>query len=55
MRKDDKKTSKSKRPKKAETKDLTVRNSGTVKGGKVTVHDISLTKYVDKASSSLMY
>jgi hypothetical protein len=49
MRKDTKKASK-KQGKKADVKDLAVKNSAAVKGGKVAVQDISVTKYVDKAS-----
>ena len=48
MRKDNKKTPKTKRPKKADTKDLRVRNPGTVKGG------MSFVKKVDKATPDLM-
>jgi type VI protein secretion system component Hcp len=35
---------------KADVKDLAVKDSAAVKGGKVAVHDISITKFVDKSS-----
>jgi type VI protein secretion system component Hcp len=54
MRKDAKRASKSPQAKKkADVKDLAVKNPATVKGGKVAVHDISITKFVDKSSPTL--
>jgi type VI protein secretion system component Hcp len=52
MRKDEKKTSR-KQAKKAGVKDLTVKDAASVKGGKVAVHDISITKNLDKSSPTL--
>jgi hypothetical protein len=57
MRKDAKRASKStEAKKKADLKDLAVKNPATVKGGngKVSVNDISFTKYADKSSASLL-
>ena len=52
MRKDTKKTSR-KQAKKADVKDLAVKDSAAVKGGKVSVHDISITKLNDVSSPKL--
>lgn len=53
MRKDTKKTS-TKQAKKADVKDLAVKNSAAVKGGKVSVHDVSITKFNDVSSANLL-
>jgi type VI protein secretion system component Hcp len=55
MRKDAKRASKSTQAKKkTDVKDLAVKNPAAVKGGKVAVHDISITKFSDKSSASLL-
>jgi type VI protein secretion system component Hcp len=53
MRKDTKKTSR-KQAKKADVKDLGVKDSRAVKGGKVSVQDFSFTQTFDKASPTLL-
>ena len=54
MGKKAKRAAKSAQAKKADVKDLAVKNPAAVKGGKVSVHDISVTKYVDKSSPNLL-
>jgi hypothetical protein len=57
MRKDAKRASKSTQAKKkTDVKDLAVKNPAAVKGGngKVVAQDISITKFLDKSSASLL-